>query len=171
MSSGVSGGGSGAGAANPTARIEQVLVHEIIEMARRTITLFLHSPEQLDQIENLNEVLDQLADYIERDIEARSKVTSALIYPAVVFVMAIATVVILATFVLPRFKTFFESFHATLPLPTRMLLSVSNFFSTWWWALLSISVVLVVVFLSPQSRLPQSDRRVDSPAIRPEAPG
>jgi type IV pilus assembly protein PilC len=91
----------------------------------------------------LDVVLEQLADYIERDIEARSKVTSALIYPAVVFVMAIVTVIILATFVLPRFKTFFESFHATLPLPTRMLLSVSNFFSTWWWALLGVAIVLV----------------------------
>ena len=63
----------------------------------------------------LDVVLDQLADYIERDIDARGKITSALIYPAVVFVMAIVTVVILATFVLPRFKTFFDSFHATLP--------------------------------------------------------
>ena len=71
----------------------------------------------------LDVVLEQLADYIERDIEARGKITGALIYPAVVFVMAIVTVVILATFVLPRFKTFFDSFHATLPLPTRMLLS------------------------------------------------
>jgi type IV pilus assembly protein PilC len=96
----------------------------------------------------LDVVLDQLADYIERDIEARSKVTSALIYPAVVFVMSIATVIILATFVLPRFKTFFESFHATLPLPTRMLLSVSNFFSTWWWALLGIAIVVVAGFIA-----------------------
>ena len=51
----------------------------------------------------LDVVLEQLADYIERDIDARSKITGALIYPAVVMVMAIVTVVILATFVLPRF--------------------------------------------------------------------
>ena len=95
----------------------------------------------------LDVVLEQLATYIERDIEARSKVTGALIYPAVVFVMAIVTVVILATFVLPRFKTFFDSFHATLPLPTRLLLSVSNFFSTWWWALLIGVVAFVTGFI------------------------
>lgn len=92
----------------------------------------------------LDVVLDQLADYIERDVDARSKITGALIYPAVVFFMAIATVVILATFVLPRFKTFFNSFHATLPLPTRMMLSASNFVATWWWALLLGCVFLVV---------------------------
>jgi type IV pilus assembly protein PilC len=92
----------------------------------------------------LDVVLDQLADYIERDIDARGKITGALIYPAVVFVMAIVTVVILATFVLPRFKTFFESFHATLPLPTRMMLSVSNFIGNWWFAILGVIALVVV---------------------------
>jgi type IV pilus assembly protein PilC len=91
----------------------------------------------------LDVVLDQLADYIERDIDARGKITGALIYPAIVFVMAIVTVVILASFVLPRFKTFFDSFHATLPLPTRMLLSVSNFISNWWFLLIGGMVLII----------------------------
>jgi type IV pilus assembly protein PilC len=95
----------------------------------------------------LDVVLDQLAEYIERDVDARSKVTSALIYPAVVFVMAIVTVIILASFVLPRFKTFFDSFHAKLPLPTRMMLSVSNFVSTWWWAILALFVLMIAGFM------------------------
>ena len=89
-------------------------------------------------------MLDQLADYLERDIEARSKVTSALIYPAVVAVMAVVVVIILATFVMPKFVVFFKSFNAKLPLPTRMLLSISNFFSHYWWAML-IGLVAVVV--------------------------
>ncbi len=96
----------------------------------------------------LDVVLEQLASYIERDIDARGKITSALIYPAVVFVMAIVTVVILATFVLPRFKTFFDSFHATLPLPTRMMLAVSNFVSSWWFALIGGIVLVIVAFMA-----------------------
>lgn len=92
----------------------------------------------------LDVVLDQLADYIERDLDARGKITGALIYPAVVFVMAIVTVVILATFVLPRFKTFFDSFNAKLPLPTRMLLSVANFISTWWYVILAVILAIIV---------------------------
>ena len=92
----------------------------------------------------LDVVLEQLADYIDRDIEARGKVTGAMIYPGVVFVMAIVTVVVLAAFVLPRFKVFFASFHATLPLPTRMLLATSNFIQTWWWALLAGMILFVV---------------------------
>jgi type IV pilus assembly protein PilC len=96
----------------------------------------------------LDVVLEQLADYIERDIDARGKVTGALIYPAIVFIMSIVTVVILAAFVLPRFKTFFDSFHATLPLPTRMLLSIANFFANWWWAMLLFVLLLVVGFIA-----------------------
>ncbi len=92
----------------------------------------------------LDVVLDQLADYIDRDIEARGKITGALVYPIVVFVMAIVTVVVLATFVLPRFKTFFDSLHATLPLPTRMLLSISNFVSNWWFLLVGGFLLIVV---------------------------
>ena len=92
----------------------------------------------------LDKVLDELADYIERDVEAKSAVTSALIYPAVVAIMAVGTVVVLATFVLPKFRTFFSSLGATLPLPTRMLLSMSGFVSTWWWAIAVIVVGFVV---------------------------
>jgi type IV pilus assembly protein PilC len=61
--------------------------------------------------------------------------------------MSIVTVVILATFVLPRFKTFFNSFHATLPLPTRILLSVANFVSNWWFLLIGGLIAIVVGFI------------------------
>jgi type IV pilus assembly protein PilC len=97
---------------------------------------------------NLDTVLDQLADYIERDVEARSTLTSALIYPAVVFCMSIGVVIVLATFVMPRFVVFFKSLHAKLPLPTRMLLSASSAFSTYWYAILGVLIAVVVGFVS-----------------------
>ncbi len=96
---------------------------------------------------NLDVVLDQLADYIERDVEARSTLTSAMIYPAVVACMAVVVVIVLATFVMPRFVVFFKSLHAKLPLPTRMLLSVTAFVSNWWFAIIGLLVVVVVVFV------------------------
>ena len=113
----------------------------------------------------LDLVLEQLAEYIERDIDARGKVTGALIYPGVVMVMAIVTVIILATFVLPRFKTFFDSFHATLPLPTRMMLSVSGFVSSWWWALL-LGLVAVVAGISALRRNDRGRAWLDSLLLR-----
>jgi type IV pilus assembly protein PilC len=97
----------------------------------------------------LDKVLDQLANYLERDIEARRKVTSAMIYPAVIAGMSVFTVAILAGFVLPRFKVFFRSLHATLPLPTRMLLAFTDFLTSWWWAILaSIAAVILMVALA-----------------------
>lgn len=97
---------------------------------------------------NLDIVLNQLADYIERDTKARGKITSALIYPAVVACMSVATVVILAVFVLPRFVVFFKSLNAKLPLVTRMLMGFSNFVHHWWYAELAIIIIIVAGFIT-----------------------
>jgi type IV pilus assembly protein PilC len=114
---------------------------------------------------NLDTVLNQLADYIERDVEARSTLTSALIYPAVVACMSVGVVVVLATFVMPRFVVFFKSLHAKLPLPTRMLLSGSGFISHFWYLILSFMVVLIVGFVA--MRRSRSGRaRLDSVILR-----
>lgn len=101
---------------------------------------------------NLDIVLDQLADYIERDLDARQKVQAALIYPALTLVMAVVTVVVLTTFVLPRFEKFFESLNAELPLATRVLLSTSHWIGEWWWALLTgVAVFGVGLFAAMRS--------------------
>jgi type IV pilus assembly protein PilC len=94
----------------------------------------------------LDSVLDQLAKYLERDMEARRKIKAALIYPTIVAAMSVATVIILAAFVLPRFKTFFTSLNAKLPLPTRILLSVTDFVANWWWAMVAVAVLLALVY-------------------------
>jgi len=95
----------------------------------------------------LDTVLDRLAHYLERDLEAKRKIKAAMIYPAMIAVMAVVTVVVLSTFVLPRFKDFFANLHATLPLPTRMLLAVTDFLTEWWWALLSGAAVAAVALI------------------------
>ncbi|HUF34151.1 MAG TPA: type II secretion system F family protein, partial [Acidimicrobiales bacterium] len=84
---------------------------------------------------NLDVVLDQLSQYIERDLEARQRVVSALTYPAVVIVMALVSVVILGVYVLPKFRDFFAGLDAEMPLPTRIIMSVADFFQAWWWAM------------------------------------
>lgn len=77
----------------------------------------------------LDETLDNLAGYLERELETRSKVISALSYPMVVMVLAVVTVAVLAGYVLPQFKPLFEELGADLPLPTRMLLAVATLFT------------------------------------------
>jgi type IV pilus assembly protein PilC len=93
----------------------------------------------------LDTVLDQLASYIERDMEARQKIRSALTYPLVILVMSIVTVVVLVSYVLPKFTDFFKEFDAQLPTVTTILLEVADFFETWWWLLAIIGLALVLV--------------------------
>jgi len=96
----------------------------------------------------LDTALDEVANYIERDLDARRKVKSALFYPAAVFMMSIATVLVLVLFVLPRFETFFAELHAKLPLPTRILLGVTHFIRADWLFLVAAVALAVgtVVF-------------------------
>jgi len=75
---------------------------------------------------NLDIVLDQLADYLEREAETARKIKSALAYPIIVVCLALVVSTVLVVYVLPKFQGFFNSFHAKLPLPTRMLLTLGN---------------------------------------------
>ena len=95
----------------------------------------------------LDTVLDQLATYLERDLEARRKIKTALTYPSMIVAMSLITVVVLASFVLPRFETFFASLNAKLPLPTRILLAITAFITHWWWAILAglVAAILLTV--------------------------
>jgi type IV pilus assembly protein PilC len=108
---------------------------------------------------HLDTVLDQLADYIERDLEARRKVTSALMYPGIIFCLSIVAVIVLTGWVLPKFRTFFDSLHARLPLPTRIMLGVGHFVTSWWFLFflaaigLAVGGVLMVRTRSGRARL------------------
>ena len=95
----------------------------------------------------LDVVLQQLSRYIDRDMEAKRKIRSALAYPSLVMIMAMVTVGVLTIFVLPRFKDFFESFDAKLPLATRMMLSTTDFLTTWWWAFALALVGSIAIFI------------------------
>jgi type IV pilus assembly protein PilC len=96
---------------------------------------------------NLDVALEQLSDYIERDTVARQKIVGALVYPAAVLAMSMISVVILVTYVLPKFEDFFAGLNADLPLPTRMIISGGDFFQSWWW-LIAIIIGLTIVGVS-----------------------
>jgi type IV pilus assembly protein PilC len=98
---------------------------------------------------SLDTALQQLSEYIERDMEARRKLISALMYPCVIMGVAIVAVVVLTVYVLPKFATFFAGFHARLPLPTRMLIAIAHFFSHRWYVVVAVLAFLLVcgVFL------------------------
>jgi type IV pilus assembly protein PilC len=96
----------------------------------------------------LDTVLARLSGYIERDLEARRKLKSAMMYPLIVSAMSMVTVLILAIYVLPKFEDFFADLDAELPLPTRILMGITGFLGDWWWAIGGGIVVLVVLFIA-----------------------
>ena len=102
----------------------------------------------------LDESLESLAGYLEREIDTRSKVVSALSYPMIVMIMAFCTVLLLAGYVLPQFKPLFEELGADLPLPTRMMLFFSRFFTDLWFITAGIGLLFVafVVFMTKTER-------------------
>jgi type II secretory pathway component PulF len=74
----------------------------------------------------LDVVLGQIADFQAREKELRAKVSAALMYPAVLLFLAVAVVIFLLVFFIPRFQTLFEGFDAALPLITQIIVGVSD---------------------------------------------
>lgn len=81
-------------------------------------------------------VLTRLTAYTEAQVRLRGKLTSAMIYPLLMTLVGGGIVIGLFVFVIPRIRRIFDSFGATLPLATRLLLGASDFLMSWWWALL-----------------------------------
>ena len=83
----------------------------------------------------LDSLLDRLATYKEKILAIKSKIKSALFYPAAIVVVAFVITSIIMIFVIPSFKSVFASFGADLPAPTLMVMAMSDFFVEYWWAI------------------------------------
>jgi type IV pilus assembly protein PilC len=81
----------------------------------------------------LESLLDRLAVYMEKTEAIKSKIKSALMYPASVVVVAFVVVAVIMIFVIPAFKEVFSSFGANLPAPTLFVIALSEFFVKYWW--------------------------------------
>jgi len=92
---------------------------------------------------NLEDVLNRLADHFQREEAAVAKVKASLTYPVIVLVVACAAVFFLMFFVVPRFLSLFETLGAPLPLPTRILASVSFFLRRFWYGVVALIVAAV----------------------------
>lgn len=95
----------------------------------------------------LDTTLDQLSLYVERDLEARRKLKSAMTYPVIIAIMAVVTVVVIVTLVLPQFQILFSSLGADLPAPTLALIAISEFFQAWGWLVGLSCIGLVILFI------------------------
>ena len=83
----------------------------------------------------LDSLLDRLATYQEKILAIKSKIKSALFYPISIIVIAFVITAVIMIFVIPAFKDLFKNFGADLPTPTLVVMAMSDFFVTWWWAI------------------------------------
>ncbi|UCC69406.1 MAG: type II secretion system inner membrane protein GspF [Armatimonadota bacterium] len=93
---------------------------------------------------HLDAVLLRLADFLEKSMQRRSQIISALLYPAVLITVAVGAVAFIIGFLIPKLSTLFTELEQTLPFVTRMLLAVANTLSATWWMLAVFVVVLVI---------------------------
>ena len=89
-------------------------------------------------------MLDRIAAYMAQQQETRAMVRGAMIYPVVIFVMAVATTIFLLTFVLPKFAVVFRGKEAALPWPTIFLLDLSDFMVTYWYIVIGGLIAMTI---------------------------
>jgi len=94
----------------------------------------------------LDEILMRLAAYIEKADALKRKVQGAMVYPAVVFSVAIGATCFMLIFIIPTFAKMFTDFGGELPLPTKIVMVLSNFLRSYWWAGVLAGVGAVIGF-------------------------
>lgn len=92
----------------------------------------------------LDTVLNRLAVYMEKNENLKNKIKSAMTYPVIVLCVAFGVVAVLMIFVIPTFSDMFKQFGSALPAPTQLVVSLSNFFRDFWWAIFGAIGGLIV---------------------------
>jgi type IV pilus assembly protein PilC len=92
----------------------------------------VHAGEQAGVLEDL---LDKIATYKEKTESLKGKIKKALFYPAAVIIVAFLVTAIIMIFVIPQFQELFSSFGSDLPAFTRVVINLSEWMQSWWWAL------------------------------------
>ena len=92
----------------------------------------------------LDVVLARLADFQESQVKLRNKIWATMTYPVMMLFIGLGVMVFLFTFVIPQVTRVFEDLGQALPLPTLVLISISNFFRFYWWVI--IGVILILTF-------------------------
>lgn len=116
-------------------------------MARHTDVfspLFIAMMRVGEESGRLDEAFGRMAAYLEHERETANQVRSALRYPTFVVVAIAVAIFILMAYVIPVFARVYSGFDLELPLPTRILIALSNFVAAYWWLLLGLTAAAVV---------------------------
>lgn len=107
---------------------------------------FIETIRAGEQSGNLDISFDRMTKYLNKKVETNNKVITALTYPAFVIIVAIIVIIIIMVFAVPTFTSSFAEMGTELPMPTRILIAVSNFFAKWIWLIILIALILAIIF-------------------------
>lgn len=128
-------------------------------------SLFVSMVEAGEASGGLAEILQKVASYFESSVKLSKKVKSAMTYPIAVIGLAVALVNVLLIFVIPVFADMFTGFGAKLPAPTQMLIDLSEFLKTWWWAI-GLGLYALFFVLKRYTATPVGRRQKDQFLVR-----
>jgi type IV pilus assembly protein PilC len=114
----------------------------------------------------LDTILNRLAAYIEKAMKLKKKVKGAMVYPAVVSSIAVLVIAVIMIFVVPTFSKMFTSLGGTLPLPTRIVIGLSNFIAGIGGLLVFGAIVAIVVFMVQVRRTEKGQHITDKILLR-----
>ena len=108
----------------------------------------------------LDEVLNYLADELEKDYDMSSKIKGAMIYPAFVFSALLVVGMVMMIFVVPKLTAIITESGGELPLPTKILIGTSDFFVNFWW-LVILMLIGLVLGIKTLINIPQAKKYID----------
>jgi type II secretory pathway component PulF len=108
--------------------------------------LYINMVKAGEQSGALVDVLRRMGDHFEKFATVQNKFKSAMIYPLFVCCVGIAISIFFMTVMLPSFMTLFQGMHVQLPLATRMLIGMNDFFQRWWLVMLGVLIVAIAAF-------------------------
>ncbi len=108
----------------------------------------------------IDQVLNRLADNLEKQQEFSGKVKGALIYPAIIVIGMVAVAIVMMIFVIPRLMSLYTEFNANLPVATKILITISNAAVKFWPIVLMIGVIGVFAFIQYR-KTPLGRRKTD----------
>lgn len=118
---------------------------------------------------SLDTVMEKISDHFEKSIKTQNKVRNAMMYPIILSVLTVVVVIILMIFVVPVFIDMFSSSGAELPLPTRVLVAISNALTGYWYVFLGVGILIFIIFMSyirnPEGRYNWDKLKTTAPKI------
>ena len=128
-------------------------------------TIYIASIRAAETSGKLDMVLDRLSEALEQELITREEIRSATRYPLIVVIAIAIAFVVLTTFVVPKFASFYDSYNAELPMPTQVIITIGNVLSDIWYVLFPvlIAVVYAVFQMLKHSRM---RRFVDSALLK-----